>query len=247
MKKIFYIVCILAFFLITKNASAESLTVGDTNSPHNYMTIQQAVDAAQANDYITIMPNTYNEDISVDGKSGLTITGNIYNSNAVSINGKFDIKASDNVTIQYLYLDSISHNYGIKIANDSSLAFKYSTLINSNYGIINNAYLSTYDLKIKKTLTHGIHSKKGSISEIANTIFNGNYIGYYGKHTKKTVITNDTFKSNDYGIKLVNDNKKNSIISSLFKKNTYAIVLNNSKASRTNNTFHNNIINLFKY
>ncbi|HVM21294.1 MAG TPA: right-handed parallel beta-helix repeat-containing protein [Egibacteraceae bacterium] len=100
-------------WLFGSHASAEPrlLRVGDGQE---FATIQAAVDAANAGDFIFVEPGTYDGDVVIpEGKEGLTIRGR--DRNGVVLDGKFEQKVAitalaDNVTMENMTARNFTGN-----------------------------------------------------------------------------------------------------------------------------------------
>ncbi|MCK4614462.1 MAG: right-handed parallel beta-helix repeat-containing protein, partial [Thermoplasmata archaeon] len=123
---------ILIFLLVTKGASAATITVDDDGGA-NFSKIRDAIDAANDGDTIQVYEGTYYENIVVDksvnlignGSANTTIDGGGH-TNAVKI-------TADGVNMSGFTVRNGAR--GIKVESDHNHIFENNCSNNSNYGI----------------------------------------------------------------------------------------------------------------
>jgi nitrous oxidase accessory protein len=198
----------------------------------NYASIQEAINAASANDILFVSNGTYFENIKIT--KSIELRGENKNTTIITGNGSGDViyVLADHVKINSLTIK----NGGSKLLDEVGAGID----IRSNYSTISNCNISSnknYGLYLGGTI--GVNIIDATIQ--FNTFFNNVYGIYTTNNVKTNNISSNTFTYNtEYGIFLTSQSNDNLVSDNIFTENNYAIRI---KSSEQNTVIKNLITN----
>jgi len=180
-------------------AGMRSATVNTTiNVPGDFVTIQEAIDAASKGDIINVAAGTYNETLTII-KDGITLRGADRSSTIISGNTEDStilLRNSRNIEIQNC---SIRNGYyGINLYY-SSLKCTYIAIENNNHGLRAryNSYISVENTFIKNNTGAGVRLNNGSTGYFDNCeITNNSGTGLTSDRAASVFINNSKISNN---------------------------------------------------
>ena len=255
MNKIYNLLLILCFFLLT--VTAESLEGGNNSTIYisqsglgNFTKIQDGIDAADSGDIVYVLNGTYFENIVID-KSIILIGENKNNTIIDSRETGNTIKINaNNVTIKNFTIQNSGLIYplsGINLSSNYNV-IENNVIRNNFYGL--TLYFSSENLINKNLIQNSYHcgiyiSNSKNILIFDNTIKNNFYNGvglYYS--SDNNVIKSNSFINNSYCGVNIRLSFNNSVIRNNFSYNNIGIHLPNYSNSVSKNVFINNNIEI---
>lgn len=233
--------------LINPALADDSVSVGP-DSNDDFHTIQAALDASQPGDFISIDDGTYNENLTIDAGSDLTLSGNPFNSDHVVITGQIIVQDGAQAQLDYLTIEAGSTDYGVKVLG--SVTMQYGIINDGNYGLLvgHGGYANVYEQTITGASADGIFVKtRGRLELTYSVVKQSNKAGLRFHSAKQVRVTDSTFHHNTTGITLLDaNNANNEIFRTNFRYNTTGLRLNNARVSRVDNRFAGNTTNVLE-
>ncbi|HMA83383.1 MAG TPA: NosD domain-containing protein [Candidatus Thermoplasmatota archaeon] len=218
------------------------------SGPHNYSTIQQAIDNASNGDTIFVFEGTYYEHVIVD--KSLHLYGENKNTTKIHGSNTGDVPCvriyHDDVTIEsftILWADWEYHEPGIKIYSDDVIV-KNNNISIHDKGII--VFRSARNSTIKNNIFYNNHESiwlwpPGThYHTIKNNIITTGDYGIIGKSSHFNVIKNNTINTQSWGAIFLEDSSDNTIIENTISDNSRGIVIQGD--CEGNVLYHNNFI-----
>ena len=196
---------LLSLFLILLGTSASGATTINVGPGQTYSTIQSAIDAANADDMISVSEGTYYENLVVK-KDGIFIIGK--NKEKTIIDGQQTGSVirleANNVTVSGFTLlnngGSGKEDAGITIYSADNNMVANSIIMNNNIGVAiystsnNNVITGNY---IKSNYRNGIFVFNSIENKIYNNNIQNNKIGFYGDSARINSIYSNNFIDNN--------------------------------------------------
>jgi hypothetical protein len=244
-----YFCAVLALVLVAFAATASAALAGNANivrqgappakfppNTHYYKTIQSAVNASTAGDYVLIEPGVYYEAVTVtSAQSGIWIRG--MNRNKVIIDGQnkagngIEIHQTDNVWVENLTVRNFDTGPACPVEECGNEIW-WNGAVNSKSSNVEaqgwyGSYLTAYDTGLNGG--YGLftsHETKGSWNNIYASGFNdsGMYIGACQECDAR--VTHAVMENNSLGYSGSNSGGKLVIEKSIFRRNSTGIVPN---------------------
>ena len=185
-------------YFFVGSVSAETIFVDDGGGG-NFTSIQDAINAANESDFISVSSGTYNEAIIIN--KSITLSGEGSNT-IVSISGTNTIKIeSNNVSIS-----------GFKIKNVDGSSFACIQLY-----YVTNCHISDITAQYGGNSLYFIGSDSNELSD--SIIENGN-IGIFFSNSDNNIISDNLIQNNNaYGISFSSDSSSNTIYNNDFSNN----------------------------
>lgn len=188
--------------LIANDAAAETLKV-----PKQFGTIQAAIDAAVTGDDIRVSRGTYREEIVIQGKSGITITGK-GRPRIISPSDGILIDSSSSVTIERIRIQRAAGS-GVFIDSSNQITIRQCDIRSCDSdGIFaeNSSNLQILDNRIQRVGDDGIGLGVGGAVDVDDSLVRGNRIrnaGYDGigvEGSSNRIEKNKVTRVEDVGI-----------------------------------------------
>jgi parallel beta-helix repeat protein len=204
------VLLLLSAFLFLQDSSATDSNV--ISVPGDYLTIQQAVNAANPGDTVFIRASVYEEHVNIDKTVYLIGSDPV----SVIIDGKgvgnVVTVSANNVVVKGLSLRNSGSPFyaGLYISNAENVSVTNITVTNCSMGI-------------------RVDSSR-DISVCDNEIFNNSYIGLRLWHyTTGTTVSGNVISNNPYGIGLFTYSSESNVSMNLITNNSIGLSLVNSE------------------
>lgn len=218
------------------------------SGPHNYSTIQQAIDNASNGDTIFVYEGIYYEHVIVD--KALYLRGEHKDTTKIHGSNTGDVPCiriyHDDVTVEsfnIIWADWEYHEPGIKIYSNNVIV-KNNNISHHDKGII--VFRSSRNSTIKNNIFYNNHESiwlwpPGTHYHTIqnNRITTGDY-GIIGKSSHFNVIKNNTITTQSWGGIFLEDSSDNMIIGNTIRDNSRGMVIQGD--CEGNHFYHNNFI-----
>ncbi|PJA93176.1 MAG: hypothetical protein CO132_04310 [Candidatus Kerfeldbacteria bacterium CG_4_9_14_3_um_filter_45_8] len=225
--------------------TAQDITTVGSCDDCEYSTIQGAINALGDAGYIQLENQNFTEDITIPA-GDWTISGDVFDYDAVKIKGRVTIQKNAVVEFQYFNLNSTGKRYGMVIKGEATV--KYGTVRKAGFANIyvpKSGALTTWELTVKDGNGHGIlGTDRGWLDIEKATVKNNAKAGVRSNSARKVRLGNDCIVAgNKTGLYLKNhDNANSEVTSAIFKNNHVGVYLNNSSIYLGGATYRNNDI-----
>lgn len=199
----------------------------------DYVSIQEAIDAASENDTIVVNNGIYFEHIEI--KKSITLLGEDKYTTIIDGNKSGDVifVSADDVTISGFTIKNGGYQSGGQIGAGIDIRSNYNTISECNISSNKN-----YGLYLGDNIKNNI---------ITFNTFSNNKDGIYTQYAKTNNISSNTFTGNtDYGIYLSTSSHDNLISDNIITESTYGLRVKGSERNTvTKNQFTNNNYGLY--